>query len=221
MSEYRQQNNLYKSRPLPVNTWENQFWTILFIFSYNSPINSSPVSCKQQEIFIKCLFNLVPDDHYKQCLSYFNLKNVCSSKIMFFTFIVDLFNHVYTTQTYTQLQIINMLRLDTYTHGHVPPTTWGPSFWFILHTFSLYYPLFPDTITQNNILLFIKSIPYMIPCEDCKIHALQYINADSKLESTVLSKIYLFRFFVDFHNAVNMRFDKRQYTYEECLQIYA
>ena len=90
------------------------------------------------------------------------------------------------------------------------PKVWGPIYWFNLHNSSNYYPNNPSKklmeITKNRI----KSIPYELPCEKCKLHAIKYINTrNGELDIIVSSKTNLFNFYVDFHNYVNFRNNKK------------
>jgi hypothetical protein len=102
------------------------------------------------------------------------------------------------------------------------PKVWGPIYWFNLHNSSNYYPNNPSKklmeITKNRII----SIPYELPCEKCKIHSVKYINTRSgELDIIVSSKTNLFNFYVDFHNYVNFRNNKKIYSYEEARKIWS
>ena len=101
------------------------------------------------------------------------------------------------------------------------PKIWGPIYWFNLHNSSNYYPINPSkklkNITKNRIL----SIPHELPCNKCKIHAIEYINSRMcELDTIVDSKDNLFKFYVDFHNKVNIRTGKNPISYEEARNIW-
>lgn len=104
---------------------------------------------------------------------------------------------------------------------NIPPSKWGPGLWYVLHTGSLNYPENPTLIYKDRMKNFIKGIPYILPCDDCRTHAMNFITEnEDKLDEICTSKQNLFKFFVDFHNKVNKRHDKKIYTYEEALKLY-
>ena len=100
------------------------------------------------------------------------------------------------------------------------PHVWGPSFWFTLHNGSLYYPKNPTNHIKNLMKHRILTIPYELPCENCKHHAHAYIQSKN-LDNVVNSKTNLFNFYVDFHNEVNKRSNKRIVSYEEAEKIWS
>ena len=42
---------------------------------------------------------------------------------------------------------------------------WGPHMWFFLHTTSMCYPIYPNTITKKKYYEFVQNIPLFIPNE--------------------------------------------------------
>ena len=63
----------------------------------------------------------------------------------------------------------------------------------------------------------------MIPCQACKTHAFEYIqkdNEDGILDDIVSGRKKLFNWFVDFHNTVNERYNKKEISYQEAWYIY-
>lgn len=53
-----------------------------------------------------------------------------------------------------------------YKHMVLDSKVWGPFYWFVLHTISLKYPLFPNTTTKKKYYDFIHNIPLFIPIEN-------------------------------------------------------
>ena len=101
------------------------------------------------------------------------------------------------------------------------PDVFGPPFWFTLHNGANKYPENPNKIVQKKMKDFIIAIPIMLPCLKCKDHATSYIESHlEKLDEIVSSRKNLFNFFVDFHNYVNKKYDKRMFTYEEANKLY-
>lgn len=101
------------------------------------------------------------------------------------------------------------------------PTVWGPSFWFMLHNGASKYPIEASNLRKERMKGFILGIPTMVPCEGCISHAIPYLEASKPhLDDIVKGRDSLFKFFVDFHNDVNKRLHKREYTYDEAYQMY-
>ena len=46
------------------------------------------------------------------------------------------------------------------------PKIWGPKFWFFLHTISLTYPNYPNTITKKKYYELIQNLPTFLPIEE-------------------------------------------------------
>lgn len=101
------------------------------------------------------------------------------------------------------------------------PKVWGPSLWLFLHISSVNYtPTTPEKIEMC--VEFVKSLPYMLPCDNCSEHAKQYVKENSeKLVEICSSRERLFNFYVDMHNYVNARHGKRVFTYEEAWNMYS
>ena len=101
------------------------------------------------------------------------------------------------------------------------PRVWGPSFWFTLHNGAASYPNKASPLVINRTKGFIMGLPFMLPCENCKVHAANYIQKNKdKLDDICGSREKLFNFFVDFHNIVNKRYNKPQISYEQARNIY-
>ena len=47
-------------------------------------------------------------------------------------------------------------------------TVWGPSFWHVLHTISVNYPLNPTCEDKEHYKTFITSLKYVLPCKYCR-----------------------------------------------------
>ena len=99
------------------------------------------------------------------------------------------------------------------------PDIWGSTYWFTFHTGASNYPNNPSKIVQERMKGFIRGIPYIIPCEKCSNHALNFIEK-SNLDIVCKTKDNLFKFFVDFHNEVNTQLGKQRMTLEQAKQKY-
>ena len=48
---------------------------------------------------------------------------------------------------------------------YLDPEIWGPHYWFFLHTISITYPNFPNSVTKKKYYEFIQNFPLFIPVE--------------------------------------------------------
>lgn len=102
------------------------------------------------------------------------------------------------------------------------PKIWGPAFWFTLHVSAAHYPEEPNPIVQNRMKHRILAIPYEIPCAECRQHAISFVEYNKyRLPEVVSSRNQLVKFYVDFHNTVNRRQGKPEWTYEKALSVYS
>ena len=101
------------------------------------------------------------------------------------------------------------------------PKIWGPPLWFTLHNMASKYPIKASPTYISKMKDFITGIPYILPCEVCKVHANNYIEENkNNLDDICSGRDKLFKFFVDFHNSVNKRTNKKEISYEEAYKIY-
>lgn len=101
------------------------------------------------------------------------------------------------------------------------PTIWGPTLWFNLHNGAASYPISASKLTKERMKGYIEGLPYIIPCKDCQMHASDYIGKNKdNLDFICSTRDNLFKFFVDFHNEVNKRKNKKIITYEDAKNIY-
>jgi hypothetical protein len=103
------------------------------------------------------------------------------------------------------------------------PQFWGSSFWLILHNGALRYPEQATPLFITRMKGFIKGIPYMIPCHECKQHAIAFIDSrtDNELNEICSGRDKLFKFYVDFHNKINIRYNKPIMSYEDAYKLYS
>ena len=79
----------------------------------------------------------------------------------------------------------------------------------VLHSGSANYPEKASPIAKNRMKLFILGLPYILPCNNCFEHALDYIEKNKgNLDQICEGKESLFEFFNSFHNEVNKRLNK-------------
>jgi hypothetical protein len=99
------------------------------------------------------------------------------------------------------------------------PKLWGVHLWQFLHYSVKKFPEHPNQIEISLMKSWISSLPIIIPCETCKRHYKEYIDA-SNLDSVCSSRMTLFNFMVDIHNAVNTRLGKPVISHEEAWSMY-
>jgi len=101
------------------------------------------------------------------------------------------------------------------------PEVWGSAFWFTLHNGAIRYPMRASPIIKERMKGFVLGFPFMIPCLECKEHAVAYIEGNfDKLDDVCSGRMKLFNFFVDLHNDVNKRYNKPIMGYEEAYDLY-
>lgn len=102
------------------------------------------------------------------------------------------------------------------------PRVFGPPLWFTIHNSAAHYPIEPSRIVQERIIEFIKSIPYLVVCDECFYHARAYIANFSydQLRAITRTRQSYFFWTVDFHNFVNKRLGKPQMSYTDAYDMY-
>ena len=114
------------------------------------------------------------------------------------------------------------LNYHTDTVSTKDPKIWGPAFWFSLHVSAAHYPDDPSQIVRDRMKQRILAIPYEVPCASCRAHASAFIESyRDKLDNIVSDKHELGKFYVDFHNKVNKRYAKPEWTYEKAYKVYS
>lgn len=102
------------------------------------------------------------------------------------------------------------------------PKVWGPPFWFSLHTSASFYPEHPSEIVKERMKGRILAIPYEIPCSMCRSHAITFVEARrGELDDVVSTRMGLVKFYTDFHNQVNKRYGKPEWSYEKVDRFYS
>jgi len=93
--------------------------------------------------------------------------------------------------------------------------TWGPLLWTIMHSLTEHIgtvtPMFANDEKQRW-LTFFTAFPLIIPCKDCKEHALSYISDHPFLIWKTMSieerRDWTRTWFYEFHESVNTRIGK-------------
>lgn len=88
--------------------------------------------------------------------------------------------------------------------------SWGPPTWLFLHTFieKMYPPFYQKNVP--TIIKFIRRICTNLPCSYCDTHARAYMKRLTP--GAVPTKPHMQQFLLNFHNDVNKRLGKPQFT---------
>lgn len=87
---------------------------------------------------------------------------------------------------------------------------WGPHIWYLFH--GLAEMIHEDAFTKHKeeLVNIIKTICQNLPCAHCRIHAKEYTKKITPRHFR--NKDHLKQYLFDFHNAVNKKTSKPQFT---------
>lgn len=97
------------------------------------------------------------------------------------------------------------------------PEIWGPHAWIMLHSITLGYPDNPSQNDKINMLNFINSLSYVLPCEKCRINLSKHLQSHRLDDNVLSSRKNLVNWMIDIHNEVNRENNKPILTHEEAL----
>ena len=97
------------------------------------------------------------------------------------------------------------------------PNYIGPGIWFNMHLDAVTASTKSDQIT---VILRIRKLQSRFPCSRCKVHFEEYLERHPPEQICGTSEDALFRWTVDFHNAVNSFTGRPQVDYSEARSIY-
>lgn len=89
------------------------------------------------------------------------------------------------------------------------PPMWGPQVWDTLHILAYVYPDQPTLSRQQSTIQLLTELCRNLPCPGCSNHALEYLDT---VPATVSTRVVFKQWVYDFHNAVNLRTNKRIWT---------
>ena len=91
---------------------------------------------------------------------------------------------------------------------------WGPSAWRFLHAVTFAYPESPSEEHKDAARSLFRSLKLMLPCGDCCTHYCAGFALDP-VDKHLESRDALSQWLVAFHNKVNARLGKAQYSYDK------
>ena len=101
----------------------------------------------------------------------------------------------------------------------IKPSAWGPEAWTFLHYTALAYPENPTNEDKNNYMDFFLSLQNVLPCPTCAKNFKANLEKFPLKEALTNNKS-LFQWTVNIHNEVNKESNKKEYSYEEAIDIY-
>lgn len=99
------------------------------------------------------------------------------------------------------------------------PEFWGPSGWKFLHSVTFQYPIKPNVNDKAHYKEFFNSLKHTLPCEKCAYHYTAHLRK-FPIDSALETREKLVRWLINVHNEVNKSLGKREYFYEEVIDIY-
>jgi len=99
---------------------------------------------------------------------------------------------------------------------------WGPAGWHVLHAVGFSYPENPEIQDKENMLKFLYSFAYVLPCKKCRVHFVDLLEESivDAQSAALQTRDALSHFLVDAHNAVNERTGKRVVSYAYVYSLY-
>ena len=95
--------------------------------------------------------------------------------------------------------------------------SWGTPTWYFFHTMVEKIKVEHYNDIKVNILGYIKKLCTVLPCPDCRDHAVNYLRNFNIGQMPTKEHMKMFMF--NFHNTVNARLGHRQYLLQD-LEIY-
>jgi hypothetical protein len=99
------------------------------------------------------------------------------------------------------------------------PEIWGPHFWFFLHTLTLCYPNYPNSVTKKKYYEFIQNLPLFIPVEDMA-KSFEELLSLYPVSPYLDSRDAFVKWMHFIHNKVNERLEKPTVSYTDFYQSY-
>lgn len=104
---------------------------------------------------------------------------------------------------------------------NINPKKWGNASWKMSHYITFAYPDMPTSEDKNAIKSYFENLKYLLPCQNCRSHYIQYVTNHPLTDDILLSRYKLIKWLVDLHNSVNVRIGKKEYSLDEVIKIYS
>ena len=100
------------------------------------------------------------------------------------------------------------------------PNIWGPHAWIFLHSIILSYPNCPTTEDKKNIKSFFMNLGNILPCHECRNNYKKHLQKYELTDEILSSKKKLILWLINIHNEVNLKTNKKIYSYEKAVERY-
>lgn len=97
---------------------------------------------------------------------------------------------------------------------------WGPAGWFFSESICLAYPKNPSMEEKIQYKNYFYSFPYVVPCNKCRYHFLQYINKYPLTDNILSSRLKMIIWILGAHNNVNRMNNKNNITLDKFNKYY-
>jgi len=101
----------------------------------------------------------------------------------------------------------------------IKTSLWGPSAWTFLHAVSFAYPDEPSEEHKDAALNLFSSLQLLLPCGDCCSHYCSTFQRKD-LREHLESRDKFSQWLVNFHNMVNRRLKKPEFSYDDAKKYY-
>lgn len=97
--------------------------------------------------------------------------------------------------------------------------TWGPYYWFVLHTIAAQYPIHPNDITKRKYYDLIQNFPLFLPNVEMGNKFGELLDVFPVLPYLkTRDSFMMWMYFI--HNKINIQLNKPEITFEESLDEY-
>ena len=103
---------------------------------------------------------------------------------------------------------------------NISPQLWGESFWKTIHYVCLSYPVNPSDDDRANVITFLKSVQFVLPCQKCRVGYEENLTKFPLSDNVLSSKNNLFEWSVNVHNEVNKKNGKSVQKYDDIMKQY-
>jgi hypothetical protein len=104
--------------------------------------------------------------------------------------------------------------------NNIDPNLWGESGWTFLHYITFAYPDLPSEKDKISAMAFFSQLPYILPCQVCRINLKDHLQKYPLNKITVQSRFNLIMWLLNIHNEVNIQRKKPIFTYDDAIKKY-
>ena len=100
-------------------------------------------------------------------------------------------------------------------------SSWGPSFWNVLHILSFSYPNEPTNDDKKNFYTFYYNLQYILPCQHCRDNLKKNYNILPLTAEVFKNSDSLSKYVYKLHELINKELNKKStLTYEDLKNKY-